>query len=276
MIGRPMGIPKTGVFGLLDLVGIDLMPHVAASMTGTLPARTTYVPRPSSRPGADHAHDRGGLHRPQGQGRLLPLRQISAAAESRRRSTSRPATTAPSDKPQLDSVAAAKRGLRALVEHPDRAGSYAWARAGGDAGLRRGAGAGDRRRHRGESMQAMRLGYNWKFGPFELIDQLGAGLAGRMRWTRRAARCRRCCEAGAGARFYRVEDGKLQYLGHRRRLRTIGAAAGRRAAAGRHQARRRSRSPRNGSRLALGHRRRRRLPRVHSQDERAGRRHRSS
>ena len=33
-----MGIPKTGVFGLLDLVGIDLIPKVAASMDRLLPA----------------------------------------------------------------------------------------------------------------------------------------------------------------------------------------------------------------------------------------------
>jgi 3-hydroxyacyl-CoA dehydrogenase len=37
IIGKPMGIPKTGVFGLLDLVGLDLMPHVNASLAGALP-----------------------------------------------------------------------------------------------------------------------------------------------------------------------------------------------------------------------------------------------
>src|SRR5690242_10512326 len=30
IMGRPFGFPKTGVFALLDLVGIDLMPHVAS------------------------------------------------------------------------------------------------------------------------------------------------------------------------------------------------------------------------------------------------------
>ena len=30
VMGKPFGIPKTGVFGLLDLVGLDLMPHVNA------------------------------------------------------------------------------------------------------------------------------------------------------------------------------------------------------------------------------------------------------
>ena len=36
-LGRPIGVPKTGIFGLIDLVGLDLMPHVAKSMSETLP-----------------------------------------------------------------------------------------------------------------------------------------------------------------------------------------------------------------------------------------------
>ncbi len=31
IFGRPMGIPKTGVFGLYDLIGIDLMADVLKS-----------------------------------------------------------------------------------------------------------------------------------------------------------------------------------------------------------------------------------------------------
>ena len=31
VFGRPMGIPKTGVFGLYDLIGIDLMVDVLKS-----------------------------------------------------------------------------------------------------------------------------------------------------------------------------------------------------------------------------------------------------
>jgi 3-hydroxyacyl-CoA dehydrogenase len=46
--GRPLGIPKTGVFGLMDLVGIDLMPHIMVSMDNLL-----------------------WIHRPQRQGRFL-------------------------------------------------------------------------------------------------------------------------------------------------------------------------------------------------------------
>ena len=35
--GKPIGVPKTGVFGLYDLIGIDLMPHLAGSLLSTLP-----------------------------------------------------------------------------------------------------------------------------------------------------------------------------------------------------------------------------------------------
>ncbi|OYY22731.1 MAG: 3-hydroxyacyl-CoA dehydrogenase, partial [Azorhizobium sp. 35-67-15] len=36
VMGRPFGIPKTGIFGLLDLVGLDLMPHVQGSLERAL------------------------------------------------------------------------------------------------------------------------------------------------------------------------------------------------------------------------------------------------
>ena len=42
IIGKPMGIPKTGIFGLLDLVGIDLQPHVERSMLSLLPEGDMY------------------------------------------------------------------------------------------------------------------------------------------------------------------------------------------------------------------------------------------
>ena len=42
VMGRPMGIPKTGVFGLLDLVGLDLSRHVAREMAAALPKTDAY------------------------------------------------------------------------------------------------------------------------------------------------------------------------------------------------------------------------------------------
>ena len=42
LVGRPFGIPKTGVFGLYDLIGIDLMFDVAASSRSILPADDAF------------------------------------------------------------------------------------------------------------------------------------------------------------------------------------------------------------------------------------------
>ena len=42
LVGRPFGIPKTGVFGLYDLIGIDLMSDVAASLRSILPADDAF------------------------------------------------------------------------------------------------------------------------------------------------------------------------------------------------------------------------------------------
>ncbi len=48
VMGRPMGVPKTGVFGLSDLVGIDLLPHLMESMTRTLPEDDPSTAMPPS------------------------------------------------------------------------------------------------------------------------------------------------------------------------------------------------------------------------------------
>ena len=42
VFGRPMGIPKTGVFGLYDLIGIDLMADVLKSFIKELPKEDLF------------------------------------------------------------------------------------------------------------------------------------------------------------------------------------------------------------------------------------------
>ena len=43
VFGRPMGIPKTGVFGLYDLIGIDLMVDVLKSFKKELPLSLIHI-----------------------------------------------------------------------------------------------------------------------------------------------------------------------------------------------------------------------------------------
>ena len=210
VMGAPVGIPKTGVFGLLDLVGVDLIPKVAASMDRLLPAcdrmRANRREQPLIAP-----DDRGGLDRPEGQGRLLPSghggwRQGQGGHRPSHRGLSR------QQQARLDSIAAAKAGgLRALVSHSDPTGRYAWAVLSETLAY-----AAELVPAISDTIQgvdeAMRLGYNWQFGPFELIDQLGTG------WfvDRLAAEGRPVPELlrlARGGPFYRVQDGQLEQLG---------------------------------------------------------------
>jgi 3-hydroxyacyl-CoA dehydrogenase len=179
VIGRPMGIPKTGVFGLLDMVGLDLMPHVLTSLAGALPKddpfhaiyRDPAMIEEMIAAGYTGRKGKGGFYRLDSSSgkRVKQARDLDSGEY-------RDAT-----RPKLDSVAAAKKGgLRALLEHGDRGGQYGWRVVAGTlsytaqfaAEIADDIAAVD---------AAMRLGYNWKFGPFELIDQIGAAwFAGRL------------------------------------------------------------------------------------------------
>ncbi len=61
LFSRPMGIPKTGIFGLYDLIGIDLMSDVAASLRSILPEGDAF--QAVGQDPALIAHDRRRLYR---------------------------------------------------------------------------------------------------------------------------------------------------------------------------------------------------------------------
>jgi len=121
-------------------------------------------------------------------------------------------TYAPAGKAAMESLAVAKSGgLRALVEHPDKGGRYAWAVLSQTLAYAA--------THVPEIAaavhdvdRALRLGYNWKKGPFELIDRLGAAyLAERLRSEDRPVPTLLAAAAAAGG-FYRVHEGRKQFL----------------------------------------------------------------
>ncbi|MCB1835212.1 MAG: enoyl-CoA hydratase/isomerase family protein, partial [Geminicoccaceae bacterium] len=61
--------------------------------------------------------------------------------------------------------------------------------------------------------EAMRLGYSWKKGPFELIDSIGAARLAAMLETAGEAIPPLLAMAAKAGGFYRTEDGRLQQLG---------------------------------------------------------------
>ena len=202
---RPMGIPKTGVFGLVDLVGLDLMPLVSKSLLHSLPPdddfRRVFKQHPLlSRMIADGNTGRKGKG---GFYRLNKARQKEAmdlvSGEYR-----------PATKPKPEAVEAGRRDLGALARHPSPVGQYANAVL-----VQTLAYAASLVPAIADTIpavdEAMRLGYAWAYGPFELMDRLGTD------WLAGAAEAAGLAvppllALARGRTFYRVEAGHLECL----------------------------------------------------------------
>jgi len=171
IMGKPIGAPKSGVFDLLDIIGLDLQPHIDASLRAALPKTDAYQHLSSDFPLLQKMIAEGLTGR-KGKGGFYRLNK-SGAKKTKEAMDLKSGDYRPVMKVSLESVESAKAGLQALVSHPDRGGKFAWtvlshllsyvatlvpeiADDVADVDL------------------AMRNGFNWKRGPFELIDQLGA------------------------------------------------------------------------------------------------------
>jgi 3-hydroxyacyl-CoA dehydrogenase len=207
--GPPFGVPRTGIFGLLDLVGIDLGPHVAHSLLATLPPGDAYraVHREEKLIATMIAEGRTGR---KGKGGFYTLDR-SGGGRTKLAIDLATGTYRPSENPRLDSLDVASRDLRALAEHPDRGGRYA--RAVLLDVLSYAASLVPEVADRIDAVDAaMRLGYNWKYGPFELIDRVGAAwLAAALAHDGRPVPA--LLQAVGDRQFYRVHAGRLRAFG---------------------------------------------------------------
>jgi 3-hydroxyacyl-CoA dehydrogenase len=203
-----MGVPRTGIFGLVDLVGIDLMPHLQKSLTETLPKDDPYQAIARTHPliekmiadGYTGRKGKGGFYRVNREAgkRKETIDLVTGEYRLPIKAGGLPASAARGD-------------LNALIGLKGKMGDYAWAVLGGTlayaAGLVPAA---------ADSVvavdDAMKLGYNWKFGPFELIDKIGAAkLAQRLEAEGKPIPD--LLKLAADRSFYRIENGKRQYLG---------------------------------------------------------------
>jgi 3-hydroxyacyl-CoA dehydrogenase len=199
VVGKPMGVPKTGVFGLVDLVGIDLMPHLKASLTATLPADDAYRAIAVDHPlitkmiadGYTGRKGKGGFYRLNRE--AGKRKEAIDLATGEYRAAAKP--------PSLPG--AVFKDLKALVGLSGKLGAYAWAVLGPTLSY-----AASLVPQASDDIVAidvaMKLGYNWKFGPFELIDKLGtAAFAQRLQAEGKPVPA--IVELAAGRPFYRVE-----------------------------------------------------------------------
>jgi len=167
IFGRPMGIPKTGVFGLYDLIGIDLMSDVATSLVSILPENDAF-------------HDVGNK---------LPLMENMIANGQRGRKTGAGFYRIKDGSKEVINLEtgeyeaienlnipvalkAEKEGIIHVLEDDSKYGDYAWKVMSNVLSY-----AASLVPEVGDNPvavdDAMKMGYNWIKGPFELIDDIG-------------------------------------------------------------------------------------------------------
>jgi 3-hydroxyacyl-CoA dehydrogenase len=209
VLGRPLGIPKTGIFGLADLVGIDLLPHVAASLRAALPADDPFHEVDREFPlitrlietGFTGRKGKGGFYRLNRRDGQRVKEAIDLASGAYHTAT----------KPRLDALDAARDGgPQALFEADEPAARYAW-RVMSRTLAYACALVPEIADEITAVDEAMKRGYNWKWGPFELLDRIGpAWFADRLAAEGKAVPP--LLQKARGRSFYRVEDGRLQHL----------------------------------------------------------------
>ncbi|WP_010301229.1 3-hydroxyacyl-CoA dehydrogenase/enoyl-CoA hydratase family protein [Candidatus Odyssella thessalonicensis] len=209
IFGRPMGIPKTGVFALVDLVGLDLIPLVTQSMRNALPQidpfNTSYKDIP-----VIHKLIEDGYTGRKGKGGFYRLNKTADGSKVKESVNLKTGEFAPSQKAKLPILNAAKNNLRLLLSGTDPYSQYAWSvlsevlRYTADI-------ANDIADNIADIDQAMRLGYNWKYGPFELIDKIGAAwFSDRLKAEGRAVPA--ILAAVGDGSFYKIENGAIHYF----------------------------------------------------------------
>lgn len=215
VMGKPMGIPKTAIFGLIDLVGVDLIPKLAESLLSTLPETDQFhkihqdfsLIHDMIEAGYTGRKGKGGFYRMLKDGKKRTLLGLDLSQGTFNEETA----YAPVEKPNLESIKAAKQGLKAVLTHDDEGGKYAW-----DVMSQTLAYAVSLVPEIAGSIEhvdeAMRLGYNWAMGPFEMIDALGPQwFAERLKEDGHAIPAL-LSQVGAQT-FYRTENGKAQAFG---------------------------------------------------------------
>ncbi|MGI9390132.1 MAG: 3-hydroxyacyl-CoA dehydrogenase NAD-binding domain-containing protein [Boseongicola sp.] len=181
LMGRPMGIPKTGVFGLYDLIGVDLMSDVVKTLEVILPDNDAFrrVGEKNSVSGlisemiaAGFTGDKGkgGFYRSDSTGHDLAI--DIHTAQTRTRISQLP----PKALRAAESIAQNKEPLLDLIQSTDD-GDEAQTIFCRNVLARVLAYAADLIPNITESPQdiddAMKLGFNWIRGPFEMMDAIG-------------------------------------------------------------------------------------------------------
>ena len=167
VFGRPMGIPKTGVFGLYDLIGIDLMSDVLKSFIKELPKDDPFHEVAQENPlitklisdGYTGRKSKGGFYRinKEGEKKVLESINLKTGEYSKTKKVDLETET-------LDFIY--------LINRIDKFGEYAWSVLSKII-LYASSLIPKVTDEYNNIDEAMRLGFNWTIGPFEILDKIG-------------------------------------------------------------------------------------------------------
>ncbi len=167
IFGRPMGIPKTGVFGLYDLIGIDLMVDVLKSFIKELSESDPFQVVAKEIPlvkklidtGYTGRKGKGGFYRINKTGKKKILETLNLETNQ----------YLPSKKINIQSD---KIDLKNLINRKDKYGKYAWSVISKI--IKYASSLVPTVTDKFNNIdEAMRLGFNWAKGPFEMLEEIG-------------------------------------------------------------------------------------------------------
>ena len=215
IMGRPIGAPKTGIFGLLDVVGLDLIPHVTESMSSNLSDEDMYnlSVKDQESLGLDkilEAMISEGYTGRKGKGGFYRLNTETGKKIKESRNLETGVYNRSNKRTGLESVKAAKKGLRTLVEYNDKGGEYAWRVLSKTLSY-----AASLVPEITDNLVnvdlAMKNGFLWKKGPFEMLDELGPSwFAAKI--AEDNMKIPEIIAAVSNGNFYDIIDGELSYF----------------------------------------------------------------
>ena len=167
VFGRPMGIPKTGVFGLYDLIGIDLMADVLKSFIKELSENDEFQIVAKEIPlvkklidtGYTGRKGKGGFYRMNKSENQKILEAINL--ETGEYTTSK----------KID-LGVETVNINNLINRKDKYGEYAWEVISKIIKYASSLVPGITDKFN-DIDEAMRLGFNWAMGPFEMLKSIG-------------------------------------------------------------------------------------------------------
>ncbi len=167
VFGRPMGIPKTGVFGLYDLIGIDLMADVLKSFIKELPENDEFQIVAKEIPMVKKLIETGYTGR-KGKGGFYRVNKIDnkKILEAINLETGEYSTS------KKINLGIERIDINNLIKRDDKYGEYAWSVISKIIKYASSLVPGITDKFN-DIDEAMRLGFNWTKGPFEMLNEIG-------------------------------------------------------------------------------------------------------